>query len=159
MYVSESDYHYFAEIGSTRRYRAGEYVFTRGDIANTVYLIISGRVLVTTSLGDGRMLTFGVLKKGSIFGDGAFGDHYLREVDISAVTDVELIECETEKLLPLLSSNETLLLMICQMKSRIRWCGSHTTTESKKWSIIFWEMQVQPVPCRTRTTTLPTALG
>lgn len=112
MYVSESDYHYFAEIGSTRRYRAGEYVFTRGDIANTVYLIISGRVLVTTSLGDGRMPTFGVLKKGSIFGDGAFGDHYLREVDISAVTDVELIECETEKLLPLLSSNETLLLMI-----------------------------------------------
>lgn len=38
MYVSESDYHYFAEIGTTRRYRAGEYVWTRGDIANTVWV-------------------------------------------------------------------------------------------------------------------------
>ena len=76
------------------------------------YLIKSGRVLVTTSLGDGRMLTFSVLKKGSIFGDGAFADHYLREVDISAVTDVEVIVCETKDLLPLLCENQALLLML-----------------------------------------------
>ena len=63
MYVSESDYHYFAQIGTTKRYLAGEYIFTRGELASTVYLIKSGRVLVTTSLGDGRMLTFSVLKK------------------------------------------------------------------------------------------------
>lgn len=100
MYVSESDYHYFAQIGTTKRYLAGEYIFTRGELASTVYLIKSGRVLVTTSLGDGRMLTFSVLKKGSIFGDGAFADHYLREVDISAVTDVEVIVCETKDLPP-----------------------------------------------------------
>ena len=58
------------------------------------------------------MLTFGVLKKGSIFGDGAFVDDYLREVDISAVTEVEVIACETEKLIPVLTSNETVLRMI-----------------------------------------------
>ena len=112
MYVSESDYHYFAQIGITKRYLAGEYIFTRGELASTVYLIKSGRVLVTTSLGDGRMLTFSVLKKGSIFGDGAFADHYLREVDISAVTDVEVIVCETKDLLPLLCENQALLLML-----------------------------------------------
>ena len=112
MYVSESDYHYFAQIGTTKRYLAGEYIFTRGELASTVYLIKSGRVLVTTSLGDGRMLTFSVLKKGSIFGDGAFADHYLREVDISAVTDVEVIACETKDLLPLLCENQALLLML-----------------------------------------------
>ena len=112
MYVSESDYHYFAQIGTTKRYLAGEYIFTRGKLASTVYLIKSGRVLVTTSLGDGRMLTFSVLKKGSIFGDGAFADHYLREVDISAVTDVEVIVCETKDLLPLLCENQALLLML-----------------------------------------------
>ena len=112
MHVAETDYHFFSEIGTVRRYRSGEAIFTRGDIAKSVYLIKSGRVLVSTTLEDGRMLTFDVLKKGSIFGDGAFADHYLREVDISAVTDVELIECGTEKLIPLLSSNETLLRMI-----------------------------------------------
>lgn len=112
MYVSESDYHYCAQIGTTKRYLAGEYIFTRGELASTVYLIKSGRVLVTTSLGDGRMLTFSVLKKGSIFGDGAFADHYLREVDISAVTDVEVIVCETKDLLPLLCENQALLLML-----------------------------------------------
>ena len=112
MNVSESDYHYFAQIGTTKRYLAGEYIFTRGELASTVYLIKSGRVLVTTSLGDGRMHTFSVLKKGSIFGDGAFADHYLREVDISAVTDVEVIVCETKDLLPLLCENQALLLML-----------------------------------------------
>ena len=112
MYVSESDYHYFAQIGTTKRDLAGEYIFTRGELASTVYLIKSGRVLVTTSLGDGRMLTFSVLKKGSIFGDGAFADHYLREVDISAVTDVEVIVCETKDLLPLLCENQAFLLML-----------------------------------------------
>ena len=112
MYVSESDYHYFAQIGTTKRYLAGEYIFTRGELASTVYLIKSGRVLVTTSLGDGRMLTFSVLKKGSIFGDGAFADHYLREVDISAVTDVEVIVCETKDLPSLLCENQALLLML-----------------------------------------------
>ena len=59
-----------------------------------------------------HMLTFSVLKKGSIFGDGAFADHYLREVDISAVTDVEVIVCETKDLLPLLCENQALLLML-----------------------------------------------
>ena len=59
-----------------------------------------------------HMLPFSVLKKGSIFGDGAFADHYLREVDISAVTDVEVIVCETKDLLPLLFENQALLLML-----------------------------------------------
>lgn len=112
MQVPEADYHYFAEIGTTRRYLAGESIYTRGDAASEIYLVKSGRVLVSTSLEDGRTLTYDVIKKGGIFGDGAFAEHYVREVDVSAVTDVELIECETKKLIPLLSSNESLLLMI-----------------------------------------------
>lgn len=112
MNIPESDYHFFLDVGAVKRYRAGEYVFTRGDAATKIYLVTSGRVLVSTTLIDGRTLTFDVLKKGQLFGDGAFSDHYLREVDISAVTDVELIECETEKLIPVLSTNETLLLLL-----------------------------------------------
>ena len=62
--------------------------------------------------GKKHMLTFSVLKKGSIFSDGAFANHYLREVDISAATDVEVIVCKTKDLLPLLCENQALLLML-----------------------------------------------
>ena len=54
--------------------------------------------------GKKHMLTFSVLKKGSIFSDGAFADHYLREA--------EVIVCKTKDLLPLLFENQALLLMI-----------------------------------------------
>ena len=54
--------------------------------------------------GKKHMLTFSVLKKGSIFGYGAFADHYLREA--------EVIVCETKDLLPLLCENQALLLML-----------------------------------------------
>ena len=62
--------------------------------------------------GKKHMLTFSELKKGRIFSDGAFANHYLREVDISAATDVEVIVCKTKDLLPLLFENQALLLML-----------------------------------------------
>ena len=61
---------------------------------------------------DGHTLTFDVLKKGSIFGDGSFAEDFQREVDISAVTDVELIECDTDRLFTALTENKVLLQLM-----------------------------------------------
>ena len=110
--VPEKDFHYFEDVGTVIKYRSGEYIFTAGDPAETIYLIRSGRVLISATMENGTELSFDVLRKGHIFGDGSFVAHYRREVDISAVTDVELIVCKTEKLLPVLSEHQDLMLLM-----------------------------------------------
>ena len=112
--VPEKDFHYFEQAGSIVKYQTGEYIFARGDKANTVYVIKSGRALVSITTESGREFSFEVLKKGHIFGDGSFVKHYTREVDISAVTDMEVIVCKTERLLPVLAEHPDLMLLMFQ---------------------------------------------
>ena len=112
--VPEKDFHYFEEAGTIVRYQSGEYIFVRGDLADTIYVIKSGRALVSVTTESGREFSFEVLKKGHIFGDGSFVEHYLREVDISAVTDMEIIVCKTERLLSVLIEHPDLMLLMFQ---------------------------------------------
>ena len=37
--VPEKDFHYFEEAGSLMKYRSGEYIFVRGDLADKIYLV------------------------------------------------------------------------------------------------------------------------
>ena len=110
--VPDEDLHFFSEVGTEIRYRSGEFIFTRGDEADKIYIIKSGRVLVSVTTEEGDELSFDVLKKGHIFGDGAFLAHYQREVDISAVTDVELVVCRTADLIPVLATNQDLMILM-----------------------------------------------
>ena len=112
--VPEKDFHYFEEAGTIVRYQSGEYIFVRGDLADTIYVIKSGRALVSVTTESGREFSFEGLKKGHIFGDGSFVEHYLREVDISAVTDMEIIVCKTERLLSVLIEHPDLMLLMFQ---------------------------------------------
>ena len=112
--VSEKDFHYFEEAGTVLKYQSGEYIFVRGDLADTIYVIKSGRALVSVTTESGREFSFEVLKKGHIFGDGSFVEHYRREVDISAVTDMEVIVCKTQRLLPVLADHPDLMLLMFQ---------------------------------------------
>ena len=112
--VPEKDFRYFEEAGTIVKYQTGEYIFTRGDNADAVYVIESGRALVSITTESGREFSFEVLKKGHIFGDGSFVKHYKREVDISAVTDMEVIVCKTERLLPVLAEHPDLMLLMFQ---------------------------------------------
>lgn len=110
--VPEKDFHYFEEAGTILKYQPGEFIFVRGDLADTIYVIKSGRALVSVTTESGREFSFEVLKKGHIFGDGSFVEHYTREVDISAVTDMEIIVCKTERLLPVLTEHPDLMLLM-----------------------------------------------
>lgn len=112
--VPDKDFRYFEDVGSVIKYRSGEYIFIRGELAEEIYVIKSGRALVSVTTESGREFSFEVLKKGHIFGDGSFVEHYLREVDISAVTDMEVIVCRTERLLPVLAGNPDLMLLMFQ---------------------------------------------
>lgn len=112
--VPEEYFPLFESIGRRIRVGAGEFVFCESDVANDVYLVIKGRVQVYLGTEDGRQTTLEVLKSGRIFGDASFLEHSVRRANIVAVVDTELISCRMDDLIPVLSENAGLMIIMMQ---------------------------------------------
>jgi CRP-like cAMP-binding protein len=70
-----------------RRYGADEQIISREAADNVVYLIVAGRVRVTTFSAAGREVVFGELRAGQWFGDFAAIDGQARSADVVAMDD------------------------------------------------------------------------
>ena len=70
-----------------RRFRAEEQIISRDAADSDVYLIIDGRVRVTTFSAAGREVVFGDMSAGQWFGDFAAIDGLTRSADVVAVED------------------------------------------------------------------------
>ena len=68
------------------RFHAGERVFNRGDYGNKLYVILSGEAQVVR---DGNVLA--TLHAGEVFGEVALVSEAVRNADIHAVTDLEVL--------------------------------------------------------------------
>lgn len=73
-----------------RRFQAGQRVISREAPDQDVYLIVSGRVRVTSFSAAGRQVTFRDIPAGDWFGDLAAIDGRSRSADIVAVADTLL---------------------------------------------------------------------
>ena len=108
---------YFADFrsaGRVQRFAAKESVFKQGDLATHLYLVTTGRVRAYTLSSDGQEITLEVLEAGRIFGDSSFLAGAYRAVTIQAVTDAEIVVCQTEKLLSLCQRSEELMVLLFQ---------------------------------------------
>jgi CRP-like cAMP-binding protein len=70
-----------------RRFKSEEQIISREAADNDVYLIVSGRVRVTTFSAAGREVVFGELRAGQWFGDFAAIDGHARSADVLAVEE------------------------------------------------------------------------
>ena len=68
-----------------RRFRAEEQIISRDAADSDVYLIVDGRVRVTTFSAAGREVVFGDMSAGQWFGDFAAIDGQARSADVVAV--------------------------------------------------------------------------
>lgn len=68
-----------------RNYRAGQRIISRAAADRDVYLIISGRVRVTTYSAAGRQVTFRDIAAGELFGEVAAIDDMPRSADVVAL--------------------------------------------------------------------------
>jgi CRP/FNR family cyclic AMP-dependent transcriptional regulator len=97
------------KIGTCQRYNKNDIIYLQDDEANTFYLLKSGRVrLFLTSL-NGNELTVKILGDNSIFGDASYFSKCPRITSASALSDVELLSVDLNKLLPLLSNQPSLI--------------------------------------------------
>lgn len=104
----------FRALGRVRRFRAGEDIFKQGDLATQLYLVTAGRVRVYALSRDGRETTLEVLEAGRVFGDSSFLAGAHRAVTIQAVTEAELVICQTERLVELCCRSQELMVLLFQ---------------------------------------------
>jgi CRP/FNR family cyclic AMP-dependent transcriptional regulator len=83
-----------------QRYRKSEVIFEEGSIGSEMYLIHSGRVLLSVQQNDNQQIPLVVLNPGDFFGEMALVDDSPRSATASAVEDgTELIVMDRARFL------------------------------------------------------------
>lgn len=85
--------------------RAGEVVFSEGDVGHDAYVIESGHIKISRISSSGRELTLTQLTSGDLFGELALVDNDPRSATATATSDVELITLNRNAFLRDLKNN------------------------------------------------------
>lgn len=79
-----------------RTFRRGQVVFTQGDPADTVIMVISGRVKLVVRSADGGELTLTIIQSAGVFGELSVADGGPRSAEAETLDECQLllIPCE-----------------------------------------------------------------
>lgn len=75
-----------------KTFRQGEIIIKEGDIGNTFFQILNGKVGVYANYGKGDPLRIAVLEKGQYFGEMAIIEEYPRSATVVAIGTVSVLE-------------------------------------------------------------------
>lgn len=97
---------------------AGEAIFRKHDPGDTMYVVVSGRVVICSHSSDGREVVFNIINPGEVFGEIAFLDGRNRTADARVLEDVVCIALDRRSFVPFLEDHPKvvieLLLMLCE---------------------------------------------
>jgi CRP/FNR family transcriptional regulator len=105
-------------IGICKRYKKNEIIYLQGDHANTFFLLKSGRVRLFFTSENGNELNLRILGANKIFGDASYFSRTSRVTSASALTDVELLAVDLQKLLPFLTKYSGLIAELLDLMSQ-----------------------------------------
>ncbi len=111
-YISDSLFPYFEKAGILLRFKEKEQIYFQGDYAKDFYFIKKGKVRVYLLNRHGHELTIEIVDRGRIFGESSFSSRSQRLTSIEAITQVELVACDYEALLPYLTQSPQLLTTV-----------------------------------------------
>lgn len=90
--LDENEIELLKSYSVLKTYKKGDYIFKRGDSADTVYFLISGRVNVILNGSYASHQRIAILSPGTAFGELAMIDHGKRSATITADSDVTSME-------------------------------------------------------------------
>jgi CRP/FNR family transcriptional regulator, cyclic AMP receptor protein len=103
------------KAGHVRCYPKGAPLFERGDPADSLLLIMSGRVKIRNITTDGREVVLNFLGGGDIIGEIASLDCGVRTASAKAYQDTQIFQLYRRDLLPVLTQQPAALLEIVQL--------------------------------------------
>ena len=109
-------------LARTSTFASGDTIFAQEDDANSLYLVRSGLLEVSTLSPDGRKQALNVLKKGDFFGEIALLDGGKRSATVAALSDARLVSISRQVLGKQLALHPELgLAMLALTVERLRW--------------------------------------
>ncbi len=88
--LAPEDLRSICECGTTKTYPKHSIVINEGDLSDTLYIILSGKVKVYVSEADGREVTLGILGPGKFFGELSLIDESPRSASVSTLETTSL---------------------------------------------------------------------
>ncbi len=77
-----------------QRFGAGEILFRKGDRGDKLFVVLSGRIMIGTRLGPGKVNVLDVLGEAGVFGEVALLDGAERAADAVALVESHLMVLE-----------------------------------------------------------------
>ena len=88
--LAPEDLRSICECGTIKTYPKHSIVINEGDLSDTLYIILSGKVKVYVSEVDGREVTLSILGPGKFFGELALIDEAPRSASVSTLETTSL---------------------------------------------------------------------
>lgn len=97
------------------RVARGETLFAEGDEAHELYVVVEGRVAISTHAADGRPSTMAVLETGALFGELGLFDGHPRSADARALADTRVVAVRYDDVRRVLDTRPELLWIIVRL--------------------------------------------
>jgi len=103
------------------KYRRGDCVFTKGDEAARLFVVVSGRIAITAAASDDRESVISVLGPGALFGEMPLFDGGTRSATARALTSVQAVALSFDDVRAVLTEQPELLwTVVAILAGRLR---------------------------------------
>jgi len=105
-------------VTSTKRLRAHEVLFRKGDPGSALYAVLRGRLRVFTTSADAKEVVFRFLEPGDVLGEVALFDAQVRSATVEAMEASDLLTLQRRDLLPFLDSHPRVAIKLAAVLAR-----------------------------------------
>lgn len=114
-----------AALAVTRTVGRNQTLFQKGDEADGLYCVLSGRVRISVQSESGKEIILNIMQPGEVFGEIALMDGTVRSADASGQEQAELLLIRRRDFMGLVDRSSVLARhMIALLCRRIRWISS-----------------------------------
>lgn len=121
----------------TLHFRAGEYVYNKGDLPNGFYGLVDGVLRGSTLLENGKEAILGLIEPGIWFGETSMIDGLPRSIDVTALDDSKVLRVDMATFVELMRGNSfarsIALLQATRMRSLYAVIEDATLRSTRSW--------------------------
>ena len=120
-HLSEGDLAALAKRAEIQAFKEDDIIFTRGDAATHMMVVVTGRVQISSPSHEGDRIIFATMNPGDVFGEIALIDGHDRSTDAIAVEPTEVLALQRDDFIEILEKNPKLtidLLRVVCMRIR-----------------------------------------
>jgi len=120
-HLSNEQLDQLVSFAKTKSFANKEIIFHKSDNGKDMYIIVSGKVSLTSSSVEGKELTFGILGQGDIFGEVSLFDNKERTATVTAIEITETLVLDQNNFTQLILQNPNIALkLLSAFATRLR---------------------------------------